>query len=105
MLKRKKSLLIRRVRQCLGDRFAERAGLLTNVLEESTEVSIDDEYRQFANEVEAYGRDRERNYYKPAKKTYASISDEVNTNTSENTTSASVQVITGSDVINGISSE
>lgn len=104
LLKRKKSFLIRRVRQCLGDRFAERTGLLTNVLEESTEVSIDDEYRQFADEVEAYGRDRERNYYKP-RKTYASISSEVNTNTLDDTASASAQVVTGSDVINGISSE
>ena len=65
-MKRKKQTLLQCLRWCLSDRLRERTALLSDVLNESSEVvSIDDEYRHFADEVEAYGRDRQRNYYKP----------------------------------------
>ena len=91
LLKRKKALLLQYSRKYLGAQFTERTALLSNVLQESSEETIDDQYRKFANEVEAYGRDRERNCYRPNS---VSGTSEVGT-TTEDSTLGSAQIIHG----------
>ena len=51
------SVLLPAVAQGTADETSERPQL--------SSISVDDEYRQFADEVEAFGRDRERNRYRP----------------------------------------
>ena len=64
-VKLRKQCLIQCLRRCLGRNLSERTALLSDVLNTSSEASVDEEYRHFADQVEAFGRDRERNYYKP----------------------------------------
>ena len=67
VVKSKKVFLLSCLKRCLNDRITEKTGLLSNVLTSETlqQGNIDDEYQQFANEVEAIGRDREKNSYMP----------------------------------------
>ena len=67
-LKHRKSVLLQFVRKCFKNRHSERYAILSNFINGQNNRSVtdlDEEYSQFANEVEAYGRDRERNRYRP----------------------------------------
>ena len=66
-----KTLLLRIpvLKRCLKNQMTERTTLLSDVLNDTSETpqqsQIDDDYRHFADEVEAFGRDREKNSYRP----------------------------------------
>ena len=78
LVKHKRRKILRFICKCFGCNYSERQTLLSNVLNDGDSrggSTTDEEYRQFADEVEAFGRDRERNRYRP-KRTDSSGSDD-----------------------------
>ena len=75
ILKHRKRLIMHCIEKCFGNRCLERRGLLSHMLNGSNTPSMDEEYRQFADEVEAFGRDREMNHYRPLIRSDSSASD------------------------------
>ena len=73
--KHRKRLVTQCIEKCFGNQCLERRGLLSHMLNGSNTPSMDEEYQQFADEVEAFGRDREINRYKPSMKSDSSASD------------------------------
>jgi predicted outer membrane repeat protein len=66
-LRHRKRVVSQFFRKCLGSRHLERQAILSHFASDrnTTVTSLDEEYLQFANEVEAFGRDREKNRYRP----------------------------------------
>ena len=82
-----KKVILQLLNKCLMRHNLERQALLSDVLKEGSQPSsIDDEYRQFADEVEAFGRDKERNQYQPKPQTSGATSSSTAINSAVNDT-------------------